>query len=50
LIEELTLLNEHQNEARQTEIYIRMTPQQHEAFDGRTQRISMIYADLRPRS
>ncbi len=46
LTEELASLNKQQDAVRQTEIYVRMTSQEYEAFDARTHRISRIYAIL----
>lgn len=46
LAEELALLNQQQDEARQTEIYLPMTSSQCEAFAIRMQRISWLYAIL----
>ena len=46
LSDELASLGEQQSVARQTEMFIRMTPQEIEAFDLRTQRISKIHIML----
>jgi len=46
LSDELASLGEQQCVARQTEMFIRMTPQEIEAFDLRTQRISKIHIML----
>jgi len=46
LSDELASLGEQQSDARQTEMFIRMTPQEIEAFDLRTQRISKIHIML----
>jgi hypothetical protein len=46
LVDELASLSKQQQEARLTEVYIRMSPQEIKAFDARSVRISQIYAIL----
>jgi len=46
LSDELAALSQQQADARQTEIYIRMTPQEIKDFDTRKNRISRIYVIL----
>jgi hypothetical protein len=46
LSEELAALTEQQSDARMTEVYVRMTPQEVKAFDLRTERISRIHVIL----
>ena len=43
LNDELDALLKQQSDARQTEVFFRMTEQEIKAFDLRTQRISQIY-------
>ena len=46
LSDELAALAKKQSDARQTEVYIRMTPQEIKDFDQRKDRISRIYVLL----
>lgn len=46
LSDELAALTKQQSDARLTEVYVRMTKQEVEAFDLRTQRISKIHVIL----
>lgn len=46
LSDELTMLTKQQSDARLTEVYIRMTKEEIEAFDLRKERIRQIYAIL----
>jgi len=46
LSDELADLSQKQSDARQTEVYIRMTPQEIKDFDTRRDRISRIYVIL----
>jgi flagellar motility protein MotE (MotC chaperone) len=46
LSDELVALMKQQSDARLTEVYVRMTPQEIKAFDLRTERISQIYVLL----
>lgn len=46
LSDELAALTKQQSDARLTEVYVRMTKQEVEAFDFRTQRISKIHVIL----
>lgn len=46
LSNELAALSKQQSEARLTEVFIRMTKQEIEAFDLRAERISKIHAIL----
>lgn len=45
-LDELASLSKQQQEARLTEVYIRMSPQEIKAFDARSVRMSEIYAIL----
>jgi hypothetical protein len=47
LSDELAVLIKQQSDARLTEVFVRMTRQEIEAFDLRTQRISQIHVILR---
>lgn len=44
--DELAALTKQQSDARLTEVYIRMTPQEIKAFDLRAERISQIHIIL----
>jgi hypothetical protein len=46
LSDELAALAQQQSDARLTEVYIRMTPQEIKDFDKRKDRISAIYVIL----
>jgi len=46
LSDELAALSKQQSDARLLEVYVRMSPQEMEAFDLRTQRISHIHIIL----
>jgi hypothetical protein len=46
LSDELATLMKQQSDARLTEVFIRMTPQELKAFDLRTERISKIHVIL----
>jgi hypothetical protein len=46
LSDELAALAQKQSDARETEIYVRMTPQELKDFDTRQDRISRIYVIL----
>jgi polyhydroxyalkanoate synthesis regulator phasin len=46
LSDELAALAKKQSDARETEVYIRMTPQEIKDFDNRHDRISRIYVIL----
>ena len=46
LSDELAALAKKQSDARETEVYIRMTPQEIKDFDNRQDRISRIYVIL----
>ncbi len=46
LSDELVALNKQQADARQTEVFIRMTPEEIEALNLRTERISKIHVLL----
>jgi hypothetical protein len=46
LSDELIILTKQQSDARLTEVFIRMSPQEIEDFDNRKARISHIYAVL----
>lgn len=46
LSDELAALTKQQSDARLTEVYVRMTQQEIEAFDLRTERISKIHVIL----
>jgi polyhydroxyalkanoate synthesis regulator phasin len=46
LSDELAALAQKQSNTRQTEVYIRMTPQEIKDFDERKDRISRIYVIL----
>lgn len=46
LSDELAALAEKQSDARETEIYLRMTPQEIKDFDTRQDRISRIYVNV----
>ena len=46
LSEEVAALSKEQDEARRTEIYIPMTPQEAADFESRQERISRIWAIL----
>ena len=46
LSDELAALAKQQSDARLTEVFVRMTPQEIKAFDLRTERISKIHIIL----
>jgi len=46
LSDELSALMKQQNDARLTEVFVRMTPHEVKAFDLRTDRISRIHVIL----
>lgn len=46
LSDELAALTKQQSDARLTEVYVRMTPQEVKAFDLRMERISKIHVIL----
>jgi hypothetical protein len=46
LSDELAALTKQQSDARLTEVFVRMTPEEIKAFDLRTERISRIHVIL----